>query len=310
MSENPAPQQKEIDLIDVTGKMFSGIGRGIKNIATWFKNIILWFFTFTKKYFWILATLTFLGAVGGFIKAKKQKPFYQTEMLVETQIIPRAQIADRINNLQTMIKDRNNTVLARELNLPVSSVEDVFFIKADVVNVSVERTGRKQDTLAAEELGPQFLRIRVRVWDNQKIAGLEQALVSFIENDPYTQERLEIYRRNNLAQQAAIQEQIEQLALFQRKNIEKSSSVMTSGTMPLMVQNEERTYVSEILDLKNVLLSLQASFELTRPLSVIQPFIPFERPVDRTLVNTILMALLATCLGYGFLLFREGWKRV
>ncbi|MCL2682907.1 MAG: hypothetical protein FWE63_05415 [Bacteroidales bacterium] len=315
MSEQPNPQQKEkeIDLLNVSCKMFSATGRGIKCFVFGIKNMILWFLRLTKKYFWILAALTILGAIGGYAKAKLQRPFYQTEMLVETQIISRTQIADRINNLQHLVKDKNHNALARELGLQADDVKDIFFIKADLVRITVERAiDRSEGEVdAGEHIGPQFLRIRIRVWDNQKISKMGRALVTFIENDPYTQERLAIYRKNNLMQQEAIQMEIRQLELFQKKNIEKSSSVMTNfGNTPLVVQNEERTYISEILHFKNQILALQAAYELTRPLSIIQPFTPFDQPVNRTLFNTILFSLLAVGLGYGFLLFREGWKRL
>ncbi|MDR1951063.1 MAG: hypothetical protein LBP96_02390, partial [Bacteroidales bacterium] len=107
MSEHPNTQpqteQIEIDLLEVTVNIFSALGRGIRALLGWIKDYIQWFFRFTKKYFWILAALTVIGAIGGYTKAKMQKPFYETEMLVETQLVARAQIADRINNLQKLI---------------------------------------------------------------------------------------------------------------------------------------------------------------------------------------------------------------
>jgi hypothetical protein len=312
MSEqsNTQTQQKEIDLIEVTGKIFSGIGNHIQVFFAWFKNIILWFLKFAKRHFWILFILAILGASTGYIKAKLEKPFFESEMLVETQIIPRAQIADRINNLQQMIVDRNYTDLAEKLSLSTDDAKSIFFIRADLVNVKVEAQKRTDADGNIIEIGPQFMRIRVRLWDNLNIARLEQAFVSFIEADPYTQERLSLFRRNNLAQQEAVTAQIDQLKLFQKKNIEKSPSTMTSGTVPFIIQNEERTYVVEILELKNDILALQSAYELTRPLSVIQPFFLFENPVSRTLFNMLIFSALFFCCGYGFLLFREGWMNV
>jgi len=302
-------KEKEIDLLDMTGKMFSGIGKGISALFHWIQTIIGKLFRFALKHWWILAICTVLGGVAGYLKATFQKPYFETEMLVETQIIPRAQIADRINNLQLLIRDNSNIALAKVLGIPEKEVKDIFFIKADLVNVKVDRVKSKTDSVE-EELGPQFLRIRIRVWENHSIARMEQALEKFIEADPYTQERLEVFRRNNLAQQAAIEGEIEQLQLFQKKNIEKSSSVMTSGAMPLMVQNEERTYVGEILDLKNQILNLQAAYDLTRPLSIIQPFTPFENPVDKRLKNMVIFAFLFFVAGYSILLFRESGNRI
>jgi hypothetical protein len=322
MSEqiNSQPQQKEIDLIDVTGRIFSGIGRGIKKLSSWLKHIIQAFFRLALKYWWLLLALTILGGTAGYFVAKMQKSYYETEMLIETNVVSRIQIANRINSLQKMIHDRNNTALARQLSLPTNEVKAVFFIKADIVDVRVEgratRTVRKIDKegnlfeVQEVELNPQFVRIRVRVWENQGIGRLAQAIVEFVENDSYINEQTFLAKRVNERQQEAIDSEIQQLMLFQKKNIEKSSSVMTPGNSPLMVLNEEKTYVEEILDLKNRLSSLQREYELLRPLTVVQPFTPFENPVDKRLKNILFFALLFFVSGYGFLLFREGWKRI
>ena len=310
MSEPTTPQpQKEIDLLEVTGKAFTGIGRGFRNVFRWIKSRIESLFRFFVKHFWVLSALLFLGAAAGYTKARLQKPFFQTEMLVETQLVSRAQIAERVNSLQRLIGDRNNAALAQRLGLSIDEVKNVFFVKADLINVRVVEASRKRDTVE-EHVGPQFMRIRIRVWDNASIGRMEQALVTFIESDPYVHERLVLSQRTNMAQQEAIEEQIAQLMLFQQKNIEKSSLVMTAGTTPLMVHNEERTYVGDILGLKDHLFALQAAYELVRPVTIVQPFLPFENPVDRRLINILFFAALFFVIGYGFLLFREGWKRV
>jgi hypothetical protein len=312
MSEQPNTQQKEIDLLEVTGKFFSGIKRGIRNFFAWIKELILWFFRYTKKYVWILMALAVLGAAAGYVKAKLQKPFFATEMMVETQLISRAQIADRINGLQRLVRDGNSAALARQLNISVAEAESIFFIKADLITVRVEVAERRsEDEIEREDVGPQFIRIRIRLWDNQNIAILEHAFVTFIETDPYTQERLAISRNNNTVMQDVIRGQIEQLEAFQRKNIEQSPMIMSAGSnMPFIMQNEERTYVPEILELKGRLLDLQQAYKLTRPLSVIQPFFPFETPVSRALRNILLYAILALFAGYSVLLIRDGWKRL
>ncbi|MDR2908224.1 MAG: hypothetical protein LBU91_09595 [Bacteroidales bacterium] len=315
MSEQTQPQEtKEIDLLEITSKLFSTIGRGFTALFKGLKNLTGWFFRTIKKHFWILFILAIVGAGGGYFKAKKQRPYYETEMMVETQIISRVQVAERLNFLQELIDDRSNLTLASELKLPAEDVKHIFYIKADIYNVSVEVPLNKRDSaeeeLITEELGPQFLRIRIRVWDNKSIKKLEHALVTYIETDPYTQERFQLLQEANMKERENIKEQIDQLLLFQKKNIEKSSSVLTSGNMPFMVQNEERTYVSEILKLKTDIINLERAYELTRPLSVIQPFTPFESPVDRTLFNTVFFAVLFSGCGFIFLVFRQGWKKL
>jgi hypothetical protein len=310
MSDQPNTQQKEIDLLDVTGKIFSGIGKGSKSFLSWIKQLILRFFRLSKKHIWFLMILAILGIAAGFFKTRMQKPFFATEMMVETQLISRAQIADRINGLQRLLNDNNHVTLARMLDISVDEIKSVIFLKADVVNVVVETPRNHRVDDESQELGPQFIRIRIRLLDSRNVESLQQALITFIETDPYTQERLAIFRRNNLLQQSAIESELEQLKMFQQKNIAKDFSVITPGSMPFMLQAEERTYVPEILALQSRLLEIQEDFELTRPLSVIQPFFPFETPVNRLPINVLIVLTLTLSLGYLTLLICEGWKRI
>jgi len=305
MSEQPNIQQNsEIDLLDVTGKIFSGIGKGIKNLFSWFKHVMQAFSRLALKYWWILLIATILGGVFGHFKEKMTKPYFETEMLVEANIVSRIQIANRINNLQRMISDGNNIALAQQLSLPASDVKHIFFIKADVVEIKVEGNATRV------EQNPQFIRVRVRVWENERIGQLARAIVDFIENDAFIAEQTALVRRESLSQQEAVELEIQQLMLFQKKNIEKSPQVMTAGNTPLMVQYEERTYTNEILELRSQLARLQRDFDLLRPIRIVQPFTPFDNPVDKRLKNILFFACMFLALCYFLLLFREGWKRV
>jgi hypothetical protein len=320
MSEQPNTQQKEIDLLDVMGRIFSGIGKGIQNLFSWIKRVIIAFVRLALKHWWILLIAIILGGAVGHFKTNWAKPYFQTEMLVETGVVSRIQIADRINSLQKMISDGNNVALAQQLSLRESKANAIFFIRADITEIRVEgrptRTVIRRDRdgveteVVVEEPNPQFVRVRVRLRENEGISGLGQAIVSFVENDAFIAERVVLAKQMNLSQQEAIDLEIQQLVLFQRRNIEKSPLVMTAGSSPLMVVNEERTYTTEILDLRNQLAALQRDYELLRPMFVIQPFTPFENPVDKRVRNILLFAFIFFAGGYSFLLFREGWNRV
>jgi hypothetical protein len=320
MSEQTNTQpQKEIDLIEVTGKMFSGIGKGLQNLFSWLKRLIQYFFRLCLKYWWILLVATIFGGTFGYFKVKWTKDFFETEMLADTSVVSGIQIANRINSLQNLIQDDNNTVLANQLSLSPKEVDGIFFIRADFkrLDISGKPTKvvvRERDGITVEEfvpeISPQFLRIRVRTREKEKISRLGQAIVNFVENDAFIKERINLAKRVNLQQQEAIEFEIQQLMLFQRKNIERSPQVFTSGSSPLMVVNEEKTYTTEILDLRNELAVLQRNYELLRPLFVIQPFTPFENPVDRRMRNILFFATMFFGIGYCSLLFREGWKRI
>jgi len=313
MSENSTSQTqtepKEIDLIDVV----ANIGRGIRTFFVWLGNLFLHFLRFTKKYFWILLILAILAGGAGYLRESLRDPFFKSEMTVKTQLIPSAQIADRFNSLNLLIRDNNTRALKTALDISIDKVENLLRVHADNIEqerviVSQQRTTDLSQRIITDTITEEFVRIEVRINNPSAIEYLEQSLVSFIENEPFVQERLTVFRRNNLLMQEAIETEIEQLREFQRINIERSPLVMVPGNMPLMIQSHERTYVAEILDLQNRLLELQRELALTRPLTVIQPFLALETPANRTLFNILLFALFAVIVGYVVLLFRENWK--
>ena len=321
MSEQPISQpSKEIDLLDVMGRIFSGIGNGIKNFSAWIKRGIQTFFRLFLKYWWLFCALLIIGSAFGYYKHKLQRPYYETEMLVEAnRVNSRLQIANRINSLQDLVNNANNQILANQLGLSVNEIRSIFYVKADIIDVKVEGKAtrtvirRDKDGVETEEIveerGPQYIRVQVRVWENQNISKIERAIIKFIENDPYIVEQIKLAKDINQSQQKAVETEIEQLRLFQKKNIEKGSLVVSKDS-PLMVQNEEKTYVDEILELGSRLAYLQREYELLRPLLVVQPFEPLEKPVDNRLRNILFFALLFFGIGYGAMLLREGWNRI
>ncbi|MCL2413901.1 MAG: hypothetical protein FWC94_01420 [Bacteroidales bacterium] len=315
MSESPTPQtqteSKEIDLIDVVGRIFTGIGHGIRGLFMG----LLHFLRFTKKHFWVLLILAILGGGGGYLREHLRDPFFQSEMLAEVQLIPSAQIVDRFNSLNLLIRENNPHALATVLSIPVNKAENLLRIHADNIEqeriiVSQHRTTDASQRIIIDTITEEFVRIQIRVSNHTAIDNLEQSLVSFIENEPFIEERLTVFRRNNLLMQEAIETEIEQLREFQRINIERSPLVMIPGNMPLMIQNQEETYVAEILELQDHLLELQRGLMLTRPLTVIQPFLALKTPANRTLFNIMLSALFAIAVGYVVLLLRQNWKHL
>lgn len=314
MAEDPnVPKEKEIDLFVVLAKIASGFGKIFTLLFHGIKVALVWSYAFIRKHFWVFLILVLLGGVGGYLKSKLEKPYYQTEMLIETQLVPRAQIAERINSLQQLISEKNES-LAGALHLSQADMISLFYIRADIVSVSVDvqTTRNPTDTLPVvrQELGPQFIRITIRLWDNRSIRRLQTAILEFIESDSYTKERWDLFKSNNQAQQTAIMEEIAQLQLFQKKNVEKNNSLLTLSSTPLVVQNEERTYVEEILSLKSRLSALQNAYQITRPASVILPFLPFQSPVNTLFRNIMLFAGLCMLAGFVFFLILDNWKKI
>jgi hypothetical protein len=284
----------------------------------WIGRKILQFLRFLKKNIWLFVALFILGLVTGYVRTTISKPFYETEMLVETRMVSRAQVADRFNNLQSIVKAGENNSLAQVLDINVRNIDSIFSINADIINVRVEmqtgnrRRDRNDTTLVevVEEVGPQFLRVSVRSWSDRSVGNLGQALVEFIENDPHINERVEHARMINRLQQSAIREQIEKLTLFQEKNVLNEASTVTIATLntPIVSQTEERTYVGEILSLQDQLINLQGAYELIKPIVVVQPFLPFGDPVSRMMRNLLIFSILFPAAAGAFIVSRNLWK--
>jgi len=326
MSENRTPQiqtePKEIDLVDVAGKTFTGIGKGLKNLFLWLGKIVKAFFCFALKFWWILLIATILGGAAGLLLDSQRKPHFEAEMLaIASEELDRTLIANLINSLKPMISDRNHTFLSQQLSLPVSSVSQLSSIRADIADIRVP--GRPMRTVVTvgrdgvetrevvEELSPQVIRVRIETWENTAISDFTTAIVSFVENNPFVAEQISMAKRINLAQQRVFEREIEQLTALQQRNIEQAPMfiTMSQGSVPVVVDRAQ-TFVHEVISITEMLTDLQLEYELmSRPLRVVQPFFPMENPVDRRSRSILKLALLFFALCYTTLLIRENAKK-
>jgi len=324
MSENRTPQNqtepKEIDLIDVAGKTFTGIGHGLKGLFLWLGKITKAFFCFSLKFWWILLIATMLGGTAGFLRDRMAEPRFETEMLAMTQVVDRILIANQINSLQAVIDDRNYVFLSQQLSLPESKVSELLFIRAEIADIRVpgratrtvirtDRDGVETEEIV-EETNPQVVRIRIGSTKNSGIEDFTNAIVSFVENDPFIAEQTILAKRINLTRQEAVEAEIEQLMLFQQKNIEQAPMTvnMDRSSFPIIV-NEAQTFTHDILYYRNYLAHLQRQQELLRPMNVVQPFFPVNNPVDRRTKNILFFALLFFAACYTTLQVRENAKK-
>jgi len=325
MSEKSTPQPltepKEIDLVDVAGRTFTGIGRALRNLFLWLGKIIKAFFCFALKFWWILLLAIVLGGALGLLRDKRAQPLFETEMLATiNEVVDRILVANHINSLQAVIKDGNHTFLSQQLSLPINRVRELSFIRADISEVRVPgratrivvRTNRYgvQFEEIVEEANPQVVRIRLGARENENISEFTDAIVKFVENNPFIAEQIELERHINLARQEALETEIEQLILFQQKNIEQAPMVMSldRASFPVIV-NEMQTFTDEILALRNHLAHLQRQYEFLRPMHVVQPFFPVENPVDNRRRSIRVFAMLFFVMCYITLLFRESAKK-
>jgi len=324
MSEHPTPQPltdpKEIDLVDVMGRAFTGIGRGLKRLFLWTGKVLKAFFCFALKFWWILLIATILGGVAGFLRDKIAQPHFETEMLATTNVVDRILITNHINSLQAIIKDGNYAFLSQQLSLPENRVRELFFVRASIAEVRVpgratrtvtrtDRDGVETEEIV-EETNPQVVRIRIGARENENISEFTNAIVKFVENNSFIAEQVYLAKRINLARQEALKTEIEQLMLFQQKNIEQAPMVMNldRASFPVVV-NENQTFVEEILNLREDLAHMERQYELLRPMHVVQPFFPVENPVDNRRRSIRIFALLFFAACYITLLFRESAKK-
>jgi len=326
MTENPTPQNqtesKEIDLIDVAGKTFTGIGNGLKSLFLWLGKILNTFFRFSLKFWWILLIATILGGIAGMLRDNMARPYFQAEMLaVASEEVDRTLVANLINSLQPMIDDHNYAFLSQQLSLPVSSVSQLSSVRADIADIRVpgrpmrtiivvDRDGVETEEIVAEP-NPQVIRVRIETWENTAISDFTNAIVGFVENNPFIAEQIDIAKRINLAQQRIFEREIAQLTALQQRNIEQAPMLITThqGSLPVVVDRAQ-TFFHEIVNFTEMLTDLQREYELMqRPLRVVQPFFPAENPVDRRSRNILKFALLFFALCYTTLQIRENAKK-
>ena len=253
----------EIDL----GQLFNMIGRGFKNLFTWFLRSFL----YLKKNFLILFGLAIVGAIIGFGLNQIVTDKLKTEVIVKPNLESKDYLYDVVNEIQSNIESRD-TFFFNKIGFESSSLKgyditvDRVLDKENSSDDNLEylellekfqENGQFTDIIRSELLKKSSLehRITFTYKDAQNGPKFTQKVMDYINSNDYYNSLIAINRENariRIKQDESLLVQIDELITRYSDKIAATES--TFAEQRIIFDNEKQSNITELFELKNNLI--------------------------------------------------------
>ncbi len=295
--DNTSNKSNEIDLRLVYNKIKQPF------ITLW-KFIINIFLIIQKRL--VLCICLFLFGIGAGIGLFfVSKPVYSSTMTISSSLLNNDFCRDEINELETLIRDNTPKLLAKKLKIDTNSAKEIKKVEFHNYFETPDKKYTKKDTVI---LGLPF-KIKAYVSNISVYDTLQNAIVNYLENNPYALKRKEIKRQNIQLMREKLRTEIQQLDslkivvaahLLPRGN--SNGFVFGQPLDPINVYREGISLYKDDLELNSESI-------LIDNIQVINDFSPSVRPESPKLWKTIITgAIVGFLLGIILSLYLERKK--
>src|SRR6056297_1347076 len=242
-----------------------------------FTNIYLFF----KKHFWFLFGAVLVGAILGYSTKFYTQKFYESSMLIESEILTDEILMEYINNIQTLLDDKNYILLQEKMEIDSSELIDINSIDANFVYDEEEKKRLN------------YLSVKAITNNNKVLKNMDQGILNFIDKEEYFQNEIQIFRKNaqNLIQN--INQEIHKIEQLQANFISPKNN---NGEIKIYYQ--EKSLQEELLLLTKEKQALEKAIQLAAPFRVIKDFTIYKNPKTKATTYTLVGALI-----FGFIAF-------
>ena len=297
--DNSSKTEDEVNLSIVFNKIkkfFSDIGQAFANS-----------FLFIKQKIAFLSVFSVFGILIGVGLTFVMKPIYISYLTISSNSLNNQFCKDMIDVLELAIKDDAPELLAKELNIEVSSAIEIK--KIEFVNYD-EKLAKKYADRDTVVLGLPF-KIKASVSNISVFDTLQKALVNYLESNEYSLKRKAIKKENIELMQQKLNNEIHQLDslkfivvsnLLPRGN--NSGFVFGQPLDPINIYKEG-------INLFQANLNLNSELILSDNIQVIQYFMPRKKPDSpRLLLNIAICGAAAFLFGLIIALYKEKRKTI
>jgi hypothetical protein len=312
----------EIDLSQLfrwIGKGFSNFGQGILNALASLRSLF-----FKNKVFFGLVILSGL-TLGVIFSEFLQKKHYASSMIISCDYLNSRILTNSMDKLNLLCLEKEKEGLANELKIDINTAKNIlsfqskaFVSEKDLVeievlkeqlnNVALDKKDLVNKVIAKIEIENKnaFL-IEVEVLDPEIIKNLEQALVNYIKDNSFVQNRIAANERTLLERKAKLQGESRKLdslktvlfenfsSMAKENNRPGSNNVILSDkylTNPLDVFKQDLEVHSQIQNI-DYQLSVKPDFE------VVDGLTSFKEPDNASLPKILAISFLTSwILGY------------
>ncbi|MBA7535234.1 hypothetical protein ES705_27487 [subsurface metagenome] len=288
----------EIDLLDLTKKISRSTGKIFFSLFNFLKNIFLQILIFIIKKFVYLVIFVVAGAIIGGIISLREKPFYQTNLIMRSNLVSNVAMINYINRIHTLCNGENIIGLSQSLNLDTTIVKSIKDLQAfwmidnnndgigDYLDEKNEFIGLDDTSRLKRRLQDEFS-VRLKVYDNSIIEEVQHGLELYIDSNDYFIKLSEVKkaRLNNLISKTDNEIIIlDSLKRFEYFTIKKIPEITFEKFLIQSGENQEaRLLHGSVLGLFGNKQSLEQELELRiDPITILQDF-----PLIHTPVNTL-----------------------
>ncbi len=312
----------EIDLSQLfrwIGKGFSNFGQGILNALASLRSLF-----FKNKVFFGIIILSGVS-LGVIFSEFLQKKHYNSSMIISCDYLNSRILTNSMDKLNLLCLEKEKEGLANELKIDINTAKNIlefnskaFVSEKDLVeievlkeqlnNVALDKKDIVNKVIAKIEIENKnaFL-IEVKVLDPEIIKNLEQALVNYIKDNSFIQNRISANATTLLERKAKLQRESKKLdslkavlfenyaSMAKENSRPGSNNVILSDkylTNPLDVFSQDLTIHSQIQSI-DYQLSVKPDFE------VVDGLTSFKEPDSASLPKILVIAFFSSwVMGY------------
>ena len=147
----------------------------------------------------LFVVIVITGLVGGAAFFQATPSRFKARMLADTRVLTNREVMEMTDNLQTLVKDHDFTLLAAKLHLSPAVVGKIITLSAEGSAELPSAPGKNVFVLQAT------------VYDPHIIDSLQQGIVYFLENNEYVRQRIRVQRENLTAIKIRSEKELAQL---------------------------------------------------------------------------------------------------
>lgn len=206
-----------------------------------------------------------VGTGLGYAYASLAPKVYESKMLVSSEILTESFSEKLFQNLQNLINEKNDPLIASNLGLTAEETKALSKLKIE---------SALKDKPPSED-DKKFFLITAELTDQSILPKLQSGLINFFQKNDYVKLRVDAKRKMHQEVIAKIDEEIESLEKFKKEIVDGSFFSRTKGD----VMFDPTEVNSKIVGLTQEKESLKEKLALVNSVEVIEGFTHFNKPV-------------------------------
>ena len=268
------------------------------------KELFSKFVRFTSRNNKLLLTFIFLGILTVVIFQKFKRPYYET-MAICMSGISEYERQEQIEDLsQRTAIDLINHLQINIANKDFEQISEVLGVDNQIAS-TIKKIEAEQ--LYQQDMNEKFyalnkFEIALTVFDNNKIADVQEGLIYYFENNKFVQSYHERYLTSNLNVIRDIENEIQLLADIREEGAKNNLDV---SSVNIVNAKDGEVVSNQIVLLSKLREELKVNQDLLKPLVYVQEFADVNKKEDDILVWGLLSAFISFLIGLLVALIKE-----